>query len=281
MTTQQVCFRFDVDSPQCLSHGTPRLMEVARSRGVAFTFFVHAGRATSRTRLVRSTFRRTAPPVAETLPVTRKIGRAGAAHVALVNPRIGVQHAARVAELVAAGHEVALHGGRNHRSWQDAGATWDEQRVETEMRWGLATLRAAGAAPRGFSSPAWQGSESVDRVARRLGLDYTADDHGPGGSTLTPSPAAPGLWRIRTALTGEPGGVGYLENLRARGLDDRAVLGDLHRQLDRAEDDVVVLYDHPFWAGTHDADLVAALVDAVRERGAAVTTLQDVASARR
>ncbi|HSK22906.1 MAG TPA: polysaccharide deacetylase family protein [Egicoccus sp.] len=264
---RRLSFRFDVDSHRCLGDGTRALTEVAARYGVAFTFFVHMGRATDRGRTARSVlFRRDAGNEVHRLSTRRKLGTAGLLRLAVTNPRVGAEGGDEIRRLVAAGHEIGLHGGRNHRSWQDAADRWDHRRLTAEIGWGLAHLHAAGVeVPVGFSSPAWTTSPAVARVASDLGIAYLADRHGTAieGVTRDTGP----LPDVATNVLGEPGGVGYLEWGRAQGWSDTEILDDFARRLD-AVDDLAVVYDHPFWAGVHDADLVGRMLD--------VATRQDI-----
>lgn len=269
---RRLSFRFDVDSHRCLGEGTRALTEVAARYGVAFTFFVHMGRATDRRRVARSLLsRRVADDGVHRLSTRRKLGTAGLLRLAVTNPRVGAAGGDEIRRLLTAGHEVGLHGGRNHRSWQDAADRWDHRRLSTEIGWGLARLRAAGVgAPVGFASPAWTTSPAVAKVASDLGIAYLADRH---GATIDGVARDRGpLPDIATNVLGEPGGVGYLEWGRAQGWSDTELVDDFARRLD-AVDDLAVVYDHPFWAGVHDADLVDRMVDRAASRGIEVVTL--------
>jgi hypothetical protein len=169
----------------------------------------------------------------------------------LANPRVGAAMPATVAEIDRRGHEVGLHGGRSHRLWQDDAGDWSHSKVASEIGWGLGRLAAAGVPePAGFSSPGWNGSPLVARVAADHGFRYLADDHGHGPATVARGPE--GLVRVSTNLVDEPGGVGYLEWHRALGDDDDDILRDVAGRL-ADSGDLAVLYDHPFYAGIFEA----------------------------
>jgi peptidoglycan/xylan/chitin deacetylase (PgdA/CDA1 family) len=277
--------RFDVDTHRCLTHGAPPLLALGRLLGARFTFFVSMGRLADRARSLRGALGGAGEPppgpAPAKLPLRRKLGAADLVRVALCNPRAGVAHPRRVAELHEAGHEVGLHGGRSHRGWQSGAPGWDERRVADEVRWGLARLLETGVPdPGGFSSPGWAGSPVVNRVLAGHGFRYVADRHGAGSGRVEPAEGAPGLVDVPTSILGEPGGVGYLEWHRAQGHDDACVIADFRARL-RAVEGPAVAYDHPFWVGVHDLALLARLLEVAREEGRTVVTLAEVARAGR
>lgn len=274
MNAPAVAFRFDVDTPLCIAAGVPALLRLAEAEGVRFTFFVNMGRAVSwPARFARRP--RPAAPAGTKLGVRAKLGFAGALRTALLNPHVGAAHPDVVRAAVEAGHEVGLHGGRNHGAWQHGAQSWDAARLDAEIAWGRAAFeRATGAPPAAFASPGWNGGEAVNcALVRAGGFRYVADRHGPG-EPFAAACAASGLTEVRTALTGEPGGVGWLEWLAAAGATDgQAVARTLEGVAGRAR---AALYDHPCYAGRQRLDWLARLLDAVREQGAEVRSLGDL-----
>lgn len=271
------CFRFDVDSHRCLRRGVPNLVRMATDLGVPLTFHVHMGRATRRRSALAALLRPAADAGVDHLPAMRKLGLADLGVLLALNPEIGAGTSLR--GIVTSGHEVGLHGGRNHRVWQDHGAAWDAPAVQDELAWGRARLAESGVTGRlGFSSPAWQGSETTVRVAAGLGFSYVADVHDPDRSGVLPATAAMPLPRPVTNIVGEPGGVGFLEWHRARGASSDEVVADLDRRLDVAGE-LAVAYDHPFWAGIEDLALTRRLLERAIGQGFQVVTLADAVAA--
>ncbi len=281
---RRVCFRFDVDTPRCLQAGVPALRAVARRTGAPFTFFVNMGRPTSR-RLVWASMVRggraervpTEQPVMR-LSTLRKLGLRGVVEVLVANPKVGVRGGTQIRALLDEGHEVGLHGGRNHRVWQQQAAQWPVETVHDEVAWGLDRLAQVGCVgPVGFSSPGWTRPDALASVAGALGVSHVADIHDPAREGVDVSgPVA----EVITNIVGEPGGVGYLEWMRACGADDDQVVSDLVERLRRVRSAAVV-YDHPFWAGVHEPDLVERLVGVARAEGFVVCTMAALVEAAR
>jgi hypothetical protein len=247
--------------------GAPALVDLAGRLDARFTFFVLAGRAILRRRVVRTLTGRGSRSTADVLPVTAKLGWSGALKTLVWNPRVGAAHRDMVAHLAEHGQEVGLHGGRNHADWEEHAGAWTRERAGEEIAWGLRELRGAGVDPAGFASPAWMSTPAIESCVASLGFRYIADDHGPG-----PFLGVGALPRIRTAIAVEPGGVGYLEWARARKLTDRELRADFLGRL-RDAGPRAVAYDHPFWAGTSDLARVDLLVDAARAEGYAIVPM--------
>lgn len=272
---RQLVFRFDVDTHRCLTKGTPALRAIAARHGVPFTFFVNMGRATSRRRVLNALARpgKTAGNVTSVrhLGSLRKLGFIDTARIILMNPYVGSAHRDELERIRAAGHELGLHGGRNHREWQDFAAQWSEAEVAAELVWGMNTLRHVVAEPIGFASPTWAHSRHLTSLAATHQISYLADDHGQDRDGVR---RINGTVSVATNILGEPGGVGYLEWHRAQHHNDQAILTDFHRRLDTIED-LAVMYDHPFWAGVADRTLTEMLVASARKAGIEIVTLHD------
>lgn len=266
------CLRFDVDTERCLVEGVPRLLALGERLDAPFTFFVNMGRA-----VCRRPVRREAATCAPKLPPRRKLGAGPFLRTVLLNPRVGAGRPDIVRAIAAAGHEVGLHGGCNHGAWQHGAMGWDARRVADEVAWGVDRLRAAGAGPiRAFASPGWTRPPALPEVLSHHGFDVLADDHGTGPGRWAGLDNGARLISVKTNLLGEPCGVGYLETLRADGLDDDAILARFERDLD-GSGGLAVAYDHPVYAGLHGIELLARMVAAARARGFRVATLSEVA----
>lgn len=288
MPARQFSFRFDVDSHRCVAEGMPALLDLARRLEVRFTFFVNFGRLTSRPRaLVAALPGRhggtdrdgaDAPGHVRKLPLRAKLGARGLATALLANPRAGARHLDVVRRAIDEGHDVGLHGGRNHRVWQDGAATWSAARVADEVAWGRQWLTDLGIAPAGFSSPGWSSSAVVARAVADAGFAYLADRHGHAEVAVATTPE--GLVDVPTNVLGEPRGVGWLEWCRAHGDDDDALLDRTTGRLaDLAPAGHAVAYDHPFHAGIADVAMTGRLVELAREGGWEVTTMAAMAAA--
>lgn len=277
------CFRFDVDTHRCVRKGVPRLLELSARIGTPFTFFVNMGRAVARTRLLPklSGGADRESDTAAKLPARVKLGSWDALLAVLLNPRVGGGAPRTLEEMLAGDHEIGLHGGANHAAWQAAADRWPPRRLEAEVSRALGeVVEATGRRPAGFASPGWTSPAALPPILEELGFRYVADAHGPGSPALARPPECRRLVSVRTNICGEPGGVAYIEHLRARGFDDREVREHFRGRL-RSAGRLAVVYGHPYFAGVREIDLVEDLVAMAADAGYRVVRLEDAVAALR
>ncbi len=110
---------------------------------------------------------------------------------------VAARYPDRVREILAGGHEVALHG-YTHRS--PAALSPDEE--EDELRRSLEVLRALGADPAGYRSPSWDFSERTLGLLAREGILYSSnmmDDLRPYRHEGSPLIELPVQWMLDDA----------------------------------------------------------------------------------
>ncbi|MEO3388163.1 polysaccharide deacetylase [Mesorhizobium sp. CAU 1741] len=204
-------------------------------------------------------------------------------------------HEEAVAEVVAAGHEIAHHGYSH-----SVPASLPPEKEEAEMVRAIDSIRRiTGKAPRGYRSPAWDLSPVTIDLLLKYGFDYESSlmghDHLPyyarsgdrptvdepfvfGEHTrLVEMPISwtlddhPHLEHWRTPTTVNPGlmnASGVLENW----VDD-------FRYMTRTEEWGVLTYTcHPYVIGRgHRMIMLEKLIDSLKEMGAAFMALEDAA----
>jgi peptidoglycan-N-acetylglucosamine deacetylase len=111
--------------------------------------------------------------------------------------RVAERYPERVREILAAGHEVGLHG-YTHAS--PASLTREEE--DAELARGLAALTALGARVEGYRSPSWDFSPDTLALVQRHGLRYSSnlmDDVRPYRHAGTPIVEVPVHWLLDDA----------------------------------------------------------------------------------
>tara|TARA_Y100001960_G_scaffold10744_1_gene10133 strand:+ start:1698 stop:2555 length:858 start_codon:yes stop_codon:yes gene_type:complete len=268
------CLRFDVDTPKCIKKGVPNLIRLSKNLDVPFTFFVNMGRGTSRWSFIKKVLPLRSKSIAQTskkLSNLKKLGLWDYLIMALINPQVGNSHPDIIKSLKKAGHEVGLHGGSNHGEWQNESHNWEKQKFFKEITPALKSLtKFLGEKPLGFSSPGWCGSNDLNTVLESLDFHYVADAHGENLKKITSVQSESKLLQVPTNILGD-GGVAYLENLRAKNMNDNAILKDFSSKLDKRF--FAVLYDHPYYAGIQELPMIERMVDLARSKGFQIVTL--------
>ncbi len=270
------CFRFDVDTPKCIKKGVPNLISLSKKLDVPFTFFINMGRGTSRWSFIKKIIPFSSKSIPHTtfkLSNLKKLGLWDYFIMALFNPQVGNSHPHIIKSLKKAGHEVGLHGGSNHGEWQNESHSWGNQKFFKEIIPALNSLtKFLGERPLGFSSPGWCGSNDLNTILESLDFYYVADAYGGNLQNITCAKNTSNLLQVPTNILGEPGGIAYLESLRARNMNDNEILKDFSSKLD--ERFFAVLYDHPYYAGIQELPMMEMMVDLVRSKGFQIVTLK-------
>ena len=180
-----LALRFDVDSVTCLERGVPGLLRLGECHDAQFTFFVNMGRSFSWKHTVakaaarvsdgRSTSAADGSPSPHKLSATVKLGWKGLLKTLLLNPPLGRRYRSTLDELAAAGHELGLHGGSNHATWQYALDELGTDGLERLFRGALEDFRSRYGAPRGFASPGFRYNDAVLDLMDREGFVYASD----------------------------------------------------------------------------------------------------------
>lgn len=257
-------FRFDVDTHKCLREGVPNLLQLGKELSVTFTFFINPGKAVDLRKQIKNILSKSKTK-SETrhLSALQKLGFKDYCKVLFVNSEIAKSHRDQIISIIKHGHEVGLHGGRNHATWQYDAQRWGKQRLTAEISWGMSQLQLADPHMQliGFASPTWNSPELLPNVLKSLGFSYIADAHGKKQKVIE---RRNGIAHIPTVITGEPGGVGYIEYCRAKHMNDEEIKEDFKVRL-RDIENYGVIYDHPYYVGAQEIQLLRELIIIAKE----------------
>ena len=275
------CLRFDVDTPRCIKKGVPNLIRLSKILDVPFTFFINMGHGTSRWSFIKKMLPFRSKSITQTpekLSNLKKLGLWDYIVMALINPQVGNSHPDIIKSLKKAGHEVGLHGGLNHGEWQNESHSWEKQKFFKEIIPALDSLtQFLGEKPLGFSSPGWCGSNDLNAILESLDFHYVADAYGENLKKITSVKNEFKLLQVPTNILGD-GGVAYLESLRAKNMDDNAIIKDFSSKLD--ERVFAVLYDHPYYAGIQELSIMESIINLARSKGFQIVTLKTLVEKR-
>ena len=271
------CFRFDADTHACVSRGIPRLVELGNRLDVKFTFFVNMGRSfDARITVAKAVARWLQGGRRGSLSAASKLGWREALVAAILNPKAGRSNPDILQAAVRSGHEIGLHGGRNHAWWERSAQRWSAERLNRDIETALRWLEDCGVpAPNAFSSPAWNSPAALLRLLPMHGIRILADTYDPAWNGPK---AQGGLLGMPTNITAEPATAGYLEIMWLRGWSHARVAEDFRTQL-ASKRQFAMVYDHPFFAGIHALDQVAELVEIAQDEGFLVETISTAAEA--
>jgi peptidoglycan/xylan/chitin deacetylase (PgdA/CDA1 family) len=272
------CFRFDVDTHACVTRGMPALLALAHSLDVRFTFFVNMGRAFNRRITLAKAFRRlVSREKLAHVTAAAKLGLRDSLIAATLNPNAGLVSPETLRAAQKAGHEIGVHGGRNHAQWELAAHTWPEDRVRSEILSSLQAMQKHSLLETtSFASPAWNTPPCLKEILPSLGFRILADTYDASARGIARE--ANGLTLVPTNITPGPGRAGYLETLGLRGMDEAAIAAHFKSQR-AAQDRLAVVYDHPFYAGIHGLAALRGMIKAALDSGFQVATMKEAVAA--
>ena len=262
---QRLALRFDVDSVRCWEEGVPNLLALAERSGARFTFFVNVGYSFNWRDQLAHWFRprRDASPgplVEErcALPTVKKLGVSAALRTMLFNPRLGERYRKTVDRVHAEGHEIGLHGGTDHVTWQRHLHTLSDDRLRELLLPAFDLMRERYGAPSGFASPGFVHDERVLELMDELGFLYASDMA--GREPFRPERADGRRYRhyqVPVTIAG-PANVPLIETLLCRGHDGSEVTERVVSAVRSAGSGV--LYGHPYVEGVH-IDILAGVLE--------------------
>jgi len=169
--------KIDVCTYEGLRVGVPNLLRLLDRHGVRGSFFVALGPDTSGRAIIRALRPGFLAKMRRTSAV-RTYGLRTILSGTLLPPRHMIRLAPTLREVVAAGHELAIHG-YDHRRWQDRLPRMTKRAVRREIGRAVAIYgEMAGRAPRGFGAPGWQVSAASLEVLDEMGFAYASDTRG-------------------------------------------------------------------------------------------------------
>jgi peptidoglycan/xylan/chitin deacetylase (PgdA/CDA1 family) len=170
--------KVDVCTYDGLRVGVPNLLRLFDRHGVRASFLVALGPDTTGRAILR-VLRPGFLAKARRTRVIRTYGLRTILSGTLLPPRhMGRGLVPTLRAVIAAGHELAMHG-YDHRRWQDCVHRMDDRAVREEIRRAVAVYReVTGRPPRGFGAPGWQVSPASLLLLEEADLAYASDTRG-------------------------------------------------------------------------------------------------------
>ncbi|MBI2560996.1 MAG: polysaccharide deacetylase family protein [candidate division NC10 bacterium] len=170
--------KVDVCTYDGLRVGVPNLLRLFDRHGVRASFFVAVGPDTTGRAILRALRPGFLAKMRRTSALRTYGLRTILSGTLLPSRHMGRRLAPLLRQVVAAGHELAIHG-YDHRRWQDRVHGMEDRAVREEIGRAVAIYReVAGRDPRGFGAPGWQVSAASLRILDEAGFVYASDTRG-------------------------------------------------------------------------------------------------------
>lgn len=257
--------RYDVDNIADWGMQARMVANALTNEGINATFFINCGQAFHISSLFRGNAGRKDKniPEMESVSLLKKTGVLNAALTVLRNPAVGKRQVAIGYDLMENGHELALHGGKNHALWQWRGKDFGYEAFDKMMwpayQWFCENYRT----PAGFSSPGFVCPSAVLDLMDKYGFKYGVDLKG----RLPFRPNRNGVVynhiQIPATLATDYG-VPLIENLFARGLHRNDILNRMIETV--LKSDFAVYYSHPSLDSKY-IEIVLTFLKTIKENG--------------
>ncbi|MGH7932091.1 MAG: polysaccharide deacetylase family protein [Candidatus Binataceae bacterium] len=268
----EVAFKIDVDTHQGLGAGVPRLAQLLARESAAASFYIsmgpdNSGRAVMRVLRNRGFLKK--------MRRTRAVSMYGLRTVlsgTLLPPRpIALAYPEVVRDLRRAGFEVGVHG-YDHVRWQDQIDQLGELGVRGEIEEAFEVYRAImGERARSFAAPGWRTADAALIMLDAMQLNYRSDTRGNAPYRCAVAGKVLATPEIPTTLPTMDEVIGTPE-LRDSG-------GVARYYLARFREDALNVHTiHAETEGMAQLETFAALVGALKERGARFVRLDEVAA---
>ena len=274
MNQKLFSFRFDIDSLTDIEVGVPRLIEIAGTLDVRFTFFVNMGRSFNWSTVLS----RQHPGARNSVSAARTINKLGLGRLlrtVILNPHIGFSHKKMLFRLLDNGHELGLHGGMDHPVWQWGLDNLSKVEIDDLLKPAYDHFVQLFGKPKGFASPGFRYNDFVLELMDDYGFEYASDMQGE-------RPFVPENFRhlqIPVNIVG-PGHKPFIEAMLASGLRSEEVVKKCKAEVDAVieKNDIAVIYGHPAFEGKFDG--LMALFDLIKVEGYQVVPMMEIVEKR-
>lgn len=258
---KKFCIRFDVDTHVCLSKGMPALLKLAKEEDIKFTFFINMGKGFDRFNSIKNILTRFIKKQDDQKPqnlsMFDKLGKWESLIASFINPTVGARYVKVLQQASKEGHDLGLHGGKNHAHWEKQALSWSYEKLYSEVLFGVEMFKKAGLPkPTSFASPAWVSPINLEDVLVKQGFTSCANTKDILSDGISKHHT---LTEVTTNILGKAADVGYIENLVALGFNDSAIIEDYAKQL-TTKQNLAIVYEHPFYAGVHKIELLRQMI---------------------
>jgi undecaprenyl phosphate-alpha-L-ara4FN deformylase len=176
----RVAVKVDVDTHAGLARGVPAIADLLAARGVRASFFVVCGPDRMGRRLGRLLDPRFVAKLVRTRALAVYGWRTLLSGTLLRARAVATAFPETLRALVAAGHEVGVHGW-DHARWQDHLPRLGAREVADHVERATRVMREVlGAAPAGFAAPGWRCTAASLEAVDGAGFAYRSDTRGVG-----------------------------------------------------------------------------------------------------
>jgi len=273
-------FRVDIDTITDVTTGLISLKSIFDITGVRSSIYVNMGKSIDRIILLKGigkTFKNLSganETATAKIGVLKKLGKKNFIRTILFNPRIGPKGRDILLEMAEKGHEISLHGGKNHAVWQRNGANKSPEWTSKEIEWGKTKfLKVFGFEPKGFTAPGFVEPPGFEIALQKHGFRYHSDTC----ATDAVRPFQKIITNIPVNIVGL-NTVPIIEYLVASGRTEKDIINQVLSEFDAIEKQggIPVMYGHPTVEGLLFGELLIQVFESLKNNGWSIIPLTEL-----
>ncbi|MGM0504859.1 MAG: hypothetical protein ACQESQ_09590 [Bacteroidota bacterium] len=245
------------------------MLKLAEKESVPFSFYVNPGRAVDFKEILRNITNKNNKKSLK-LCNFQKLGYRYWLETIFSNPEIGKGNESILKSLLKQGHELGLHGGMNHGTWQRSSQV--ENIISTLLIPAMEWFENNFGIPAGFTSPGFRKIEKAYSLLNKWGLRYISDTINSNYKSEPKLIQENGIIDIPCIAT--KNGIPLLEH-------DFALGEDLNVSIKKFINDTsnrkwIVLYGHPSFEGIIAQKYLVKLIREIKLSGYRFCTVDEI-----
>lgn len=271
-------FRFDIDGIGDIGIGLSRLLDIADSFDVRFSFYVNMGRSFNRKVSFPGRDSGKIEQVNMVLKIKnllRRHGFIGILRTVIENPCIGIKYKDILSKAASSGHELGLHGGMDHVLWQYKLNSMSYEEIEELLTPAYKKFSEFFGNPYGFSSPGFNYNKHVLRLVDELGFLYVGDMEGEVPFMPIIDGERYNHYQIPVNIIGE-NKASLFSSLFFKGLSEEKIQERIVEEIMKRE--TAVIYGHPSVEGKKGIVILENVIKIILNEGYKIIPLKELIS---
>jgi peptidoglycan/xylan/chitin deacetylase (PgdA/CDA1 family) len=272
-------FRFDIDGIGDIEVGVPRLLSLADSFGVKFSFYVNMGTPInlrySFINWLKKSFKKKKNNKVRRISILNKHDVKGILKMVFYNPYIGVEYKGTLSELQSTGHELGLHGGMDHALWMYGLESLTVKELKNLLLSAYKRFERFYGKPYGFCSPGFNYNKHVLRLADEFGFLYVVDMEGEIPFRPTFEGKRYNHYQIPVNVIGESKS-SLFSYLFSKGLNEKKIQERMVEEIMKRE--TAIIYGHPSVEGKKGIGVLENVIKIIINEGYKIITLKELVS---
>lgn len=273
-------FRFDIDGVGDIKAGVPKLLALANSLGVKFSFYVNMGKSFNwkvfferRNLRKAKRFGSEINPSVKRKDLLRKHGLIGVLQTVVQNPCIGIKYRSILSKAASSGHELGLHGGMDHMLWQYKLNSMSYDEIKGLLSPAYEKFVEFFGKPYGFCCPGFSYNRDVLSLIDDFGFKYSGDMEGEFPFRPVLEEKKFNHYQVPVNIVATPR-ASLINKLFYMGMNKKEIVEEVLSKIE--ERNTAVFYGHPSVEGIRALTILENIIKSALNSGYEILTLREI-----